>query len=216
MNTDTLVLLLVFQNMSCCFWMIMQIQLSNSKSSASGCYLAFTWFFTNFSLALLIKVLLTKKVCISIFEVKIIRSLVTMMGPQALLSAQRGLKREGNFRFDCNILTHQATLSTLILAKKWFRKNKQTNHCRRWIFCLNIYFKNVKQSAVICQSTYSLKKSLTYFQRMFSSYRNQLIDLLCKSLHLICDSTDYFLYDGNIAQRFQWVRKMELGVWEAF
>ena len=34
---------------------------SNSKSSASGCYLEFAWFFANFSLVLLIKVLLTKK-----------------------------------------------------------------------------------------------------------------------------------------------------------
>ena len=34
---------------------------TNSKSSASGCYLAFAWFFVNFSLALLIKVLFIKK-----------------------------------------------------------------------------------------------------------------------------------------------------------
>ena len=36
-------------------------QFSCSKSSASGCCLAFAWFFANFSLALLIKVLLIKK-----------------------------------------------------------------------------------------------------------------------------------------------------------
>ena len=36
---------------------------SNSKSSAPGCCLAFTLFFANFSLALLIKVLLIKKAC---------------------------------------------------------------------------------------------------------------------------------------------------------
>ena len=38
-------------------------QSSDSKSSASGCCLAFAWFFVNFSLALLIKVLLIKKAC---------------------------------------------------------------------------------------------------------------------------------------------------------
>ena len=38
-------------------------QSSDSKSSASGCCLAFAWFFANFSLALLIKVLLIKKAC---------------------------------------------------------------------------------------------------------------------------------------------------------
>ena len=34
---------------------------SNSKNSASGCCLAFAWYFANFSLALLIKVSLIKK-----------------------------------------------------------------------------------------------------------------------------------------------------------
>ena len=38
---------------------------SNSKSSASGCCLAFASFFANFSLVLLIKVLLLKKACSS-------------------------------------------------------------------------------------------------------------------------------------------------------
>ena len=36
---------------------------SNSKCSVSGCCLAFVWFFANFSLALLIVVLLIKKAC---------------------------------------------------------------------------------------------------------------------------------------------------------
>ena len=36
-------------------------KISNSKSSASRCCLAFAWFFANFSLALFIKVLLVKK-----------------------------------------------------------------------------------------------------------------------------------------------------------
>ena len=38
---------------------------SNSKISASGCCLAFAYFFANFSLALLMEVLLVKKVFIS-------------------------------------------------------------------------------------------------------------------------------------------------------
>ena len=38
-------------------------QFSNSKSSAPRFYLSFAWFFANFSLALLIKVLLIKKAC---------------------------------------------------------------------------------------------------------------------------------------------------------
>ena len=43
-------------------WVVEECQkYSNSKNSASGCYLAFVWFFINFSLALLIKVLLIKK-----------------------------------------------------------------------------------------------------------------------------------------------------------
>ena len=37
---------------------------SNSQNSAAGCCLAFAWFFGNFRLALLIKVLLIKKACI--------------------------------------------------------------------------------------------------------------------------------------------------------
>ena len=37
--------------------------ISNSRSLASGFWLAFAWFFDNFSLALLIKVLLIKKAC---------------------------------------------------------------------------------------------------------------------------------------------------------
>ena len=36
-------------------------QFSNKKGSVSGCCLAFSWFFANFSLALLIEVLLIKK-----------------------------------------------------------------------------------------------------------------------------------------------------------
>ena len=41
---------------------------SNSKNSASVCCLAFAWFFTNFNLVLLIKVLLIKKApCIFMF-----------------------------------------------------------------------------------------------------------------------------------------------------
>ena len=40
---------------------------SNSKSSASGCCLVFAWFFANFSLALLMKVLLIKKASIGLF-----------------------------------------------------------------------------------------------------------------------------------------------------
>ena len=40
-------------------------QFLNSKSSASGCCLDFALFFANFSLALLIKVLIIKKACIS-------------------------------------------------------------------------------------------------------------------------------------------------------
>ena len=36
---------------------------SSSRSSSSGCWLTFAWFFANFSLALLIKVLLIKKAC---------------------------------------------------------------------------------------------------------------------------------------------------------
>ena len=48
------------------FWMItsmkkVNIYISNSKRSASGCCLAFAWFFANFSLALLINLLLIKK-----------------------------------------------------------------------------------------------------------------------------------------------------------
>ena len=42
---------------------------SNRKSSVSGSCLAFAWFFTNFSPALLIKVLLIKKACIEILHV---------------------------------------------------------------------------------------------------------------------------------------------------
>ena len=34
---------------------------SKGKSSASGCYLAFAWFFANFSMVLFIKVLLIRK-----------------------------------------------------------------------------------------------------------------------------------------------------------
>ena len=40
-------------------------KISNSKNSAWGCCLAFAWFFANFSLTLLIKVLLIKKACTS-------------------------------------------------------------------------------------------------------------------------------------------------------
>ena len=36
-------------------------QFSNNKRSVSGCCLGFTWFFANFSLALIVKVLLIKK-----------------------------------------------------------------------------------------------------------------------------------------------------------
>ena len=38
-------------------------QFLNSEMSASGCCLAFTWFFANFSLTLLIKILLMKQAC---------------------------------------------------------------------------------------------------------------------------------------------------------
>ena len=48
--------------MSYYFWVIMWMKnVNNSKSSISGCCLEFTWFFANFSLALLIKGLLMKK-----------------------------------------------------------------------------------------------------------------------------------------------------------
>ena len=40
-------------------------QFSNNKRIVSGCCLGFTWFFANFSLALIVKVLLIKKACIS-------------------------------------------------------------------------------------------------------------------------------------------------------
>ena len=36
---------------------------SNNKSLATGCYLSFAWYFANFSLALIIKVLTGKKAC---------------------------------------------------------------------------------------------------------------------------------------------------------
>ena len=45
---------------------------SNSKSSASRYRLAFAWFFANFSLALLIKLLLIKKASVGIYMIKII------------------------------------------------------------------------------------------------------------------------------------------------
>ena len=67
MNTDGLVLLLNFWNMSYHFWMIIWIKnvdnFQIAKGSASGCCLAFAWFFADFILALLIKVLLMKKAC---------------------------------------------------------------------------------------------------------------------------------------------------------
>ena len=67
MNTDGLALSLNFWNMSYYFWMIIWIKNVNNfqiaKGSASGCCLAFAWFFGNFILALLIKVLLMKKAC---------------------------------------------------------------------------------------------------------------------------------------------------------
>ena len=48
-------------------------QLSSSKSSASGCCSVFLWLFANFSLALLIKVLLFKKACICQYFLDILR-----------------------------------------------------------------------------------------------------------------------------------------------
>ena len=65
-NTDTLVLSLNFQNMFYYFyvitWMKNVNKFPNSKSSPSGCCLAFAWFYANFSLEWLIKVLLKKSV----------------------------------------------------------------------------------------------------------------------------------------------------------
>ena len=43
-------------------------KLSNSNSLASGCCLVFAWFFASFSLALLIKVLLMKKLVINFYS----------------------------------------------------------------------------------------------------------------------------------------------------
>ena len=67
MNTDMLVFVAYFQK-----HVLLRFddnvdekynQFSNSNSSASGCYLAFTYFFANFRIALHVKVLLIKKAC---------------------------------------------------------------------------------------------------------------------------------------------------------
>ena len=54
LNTDALVLLLIFQKISFYFWMITCMKNANNfqigKTSASGCCLASAWFFANFSL----------------------------------------------------------------------------------------------------------------------------------------------------------------------
>ena len=63
MNTVILVSLLIFENMSYHFWIITWVKNANNLqiTKASGCCLAFAWFFANFSLAWLTKVLLIKK-----------------------------------------------------------------------------------------------------------------------------------------------------------
>ena len=65
MNTDTLVLFLIFWYMSYHFWMIRWMKnvniFSNSKISGSRCCLSIAWFFANFSPPLLVKVLLIRK-----------------------------------------------------------------------------------------------------------------------------------------------------------
>ena len=52
---------------------------SNSESSVSGCCLAFAYFFADFSLALLIKVLLMKKKCVCFFHVIFEKWLIKLM-----------------------------------------------------------------------------------------------------------------------------------------
>ena len=67
MNTDTLVLLLIFQNMSYYFWMITWMKNLNNfqvaKVQPQVAAQQLLNFFASFSLALLIKVLLIKKAC---------------------------------------------------------------------------------------------------------------------------------------------------------
>ena len=63
-ETDKIVFCIFFRMSSITFGMIMWMKkewFSNSKCSASGCCLDFTWIFDNFSLVLLIKVLLINK-----------------------------------------------------------------------------------------------------------------------------------------------------------
>ena len=78
MNTDGIVLLLNVWNMSHYFWMIIWIKnVTNfqiAKSSASGCCLAFAWFFADFSLALLKKVLQKKNVYFTMNIAKFLRT----------------------------------------------------------------------------------------------------------------------------------------------
>ena len=56
------------------------------QSSASGCCLTFAWFFANFSLVLLIKVLLIKKACIGFYKSSVKLSLETRGLVTTLLS----------------------------------------------------------------------------------------------------------------------------------
>ena len=68
MKTDALVLLLIFQNMSYYFWMITFIKNVSNFQLAKVQPEGVVWLFANFSLALLIKVLLIKKACSSAEE----------------------------------------------------------------------------------------------------------------------------------------------------
>ena len=65
-------------------WMEESKQFSSSESSVSGCCLAFAYFFTNFSIVLVIKVLPIKKACIH----NAVAKTVVKMPQSATLSKQ--------------------------------------------------------------------------------------------------------------------------------
>ena len=61
------------------------------------------------------------------------------------------------------------------------------------IIRLEAYLGTCQTSMVVYCENSSRHKLLTFQWPMFPSYRNQLVDLLCKS-------TDFLLYDGNISR----------------
>ena len=88
---------------------------------------------------------------------------------------------------------HIETSPIICSTNQWTGFHMVRNSVRKELkFLLVSYFLNKKRkSGVPCAIVVDLQ--LTLYRPMFPSYRNQSVDLRCKS-------TDWFLYDGSIGR----------------